>query len=167
MCVKVKGFVITLKPHILSGLTQNLCVCTVMSPWMGGNDLMVSFDPSHTHTGVHDWWDIYRVFVFPPSLKFIWDVPVDAQTDWLWEAAVGARDEPSRQILTFWSLAAARLRAGRKDLKNQLPEIITPSEEQLRAVSEQAWSLLLLLLFELSSSFSHKHWFPQKPHRCF
>ena len=41
-------------------------------------------------------------------------------------------------------MAAAHLRARRKDLKNQLPEIITFSEEQLRAVSEQAWSLLLL-----------------------
>lgn len=75
--------------------------------------------------------NLWGVIFGPHPLQFMWDI--------LWDA-VTVRAEQSRQTpersLAFWSLATARLRARRKDLKNQLPEIITPTEEQLRASVE-------------------------------
>lgn len=73
-------------------------------------------------------WDFWVIFIFcdkvhriPPSAA------VRCSRSDFWEA-VGLETS-----LPFWSSAVARLKARRKDLKNQLPEIITFSEEQLRS----------------------------------
>lgn len=58
------------------------------------------------------------------------------------------------RILAFWSAAPARLRDGRRDLKNQLPDIITFSEKQRGASSSSI----------LSSPSSHKHCDSQRNH---
>lgn len=131
--------------------------CTHMqsyhSPWIN-NDLIFLFSltmtwrdkkkGTNTHTLTHAYimyrctrpksrgftldFNIWDVIFEPHPLQFMWDI--------LWDAFM-VRAEQSRQTpersLAFWSLATARLRARRKDLKNQLPEIITPTEEQLRS----------------------------------
>lgn len=77
-------------------------------------------------------WDvIFFFFVSSLSPTLCRLCPVRCSTPDFWEAAVMARAEPRwvrKGSLAFWS--SARLRARRKDLKNQLPEIITFSEEQ-------------------------------------
>lgn len=74
------------------------------------------------------------------------------QPVWFWEAVVMMRAEQSGPFLRgandFWSVAAAHLRARRKDLKNQLPEIITEQQVSKRGASSFSW---------LPSYSSHKH----------
>ena len=81
-------------------------------------------------------WDVILSFSLSSlSPTLCSPCPMRCSTPDFGEATVMARAElrrASRRVwkgsLAFWSLA--RLRAGRKDLKNQLPEIITFSEEQ-------------------------------------
>lgn len=92
-------------------------------------------------------------------MQFIWDI-AQMQPVWFWEVNM-MEAERSRQTmersLAFWSVAVSRLGAKRKDLKNQLPEIITLRKEYWVSESGASSSSLSSSSYKHSGSYTQTH----------